>query len=644
MKRNLHVVIVAAAGIAVLAWAGAFAPQAVGQAPPGFAAGTESGFATFQTRCAAVPRQSERSNARRRRRRMREMPPEKIYDALASGTMQAQAARPDRRAEEARRRVHEPAARSAARNRVTPRTWPISARTQSAADRSGTGRGLERLGSDLANTRFQPAQAAGLTAAQVPRLKLKWAFGYPTGVSANAPADDRVGTRVRRQRQRLRLFARRRDRLRLLVVRERIDRPQRADRGAGHRARATRGTPSTSATARPTSSRSNAQNGKLLWKTKADPHFIARITAGAAVRRQAVRPGLVVRGVQQRQSRLSLLLVARQRRGARCQHREGDLESLGRARGAEAVQDAGQRRGALQAGRRRGLEFADGRSGPAGGLLRHRRRDDGAVAEDDGRHHGGRHQHRQAAVVVSGDRERRVHGRLQRPGQERSLPDPAGARHGHRQLADPQDAAERQARADHRHQGRRRVRARSRQQRRAALPDQRARAARSAAAAAAAARSSGAARPTISSCTTASAARDSRPCARRPAKACGLLHAPPPAGGGRGAASSARRRRRSPASCSRARPTASCTRCPPRTASCSGSSTPPRSSRRSTRCPPTAAPSARRAPSSSTGWSSSVRLRRRQRRVGRQRAARVRRRLESASLFLVRPLLAPRVL
>jgi polyvinyl alcohol dehydrogenase (cytochrome) len=32
---------------------------------------------------------------------------------------------------------------------------------------------------DAINTRFQSAQAAGLTADQVPRLKLKWAFGFP---------------------------------------------------------------------------------------------------------------------------------------------------------------------------------------------------------------------------------------------------------------------------------------------------------------------------------------------------------------------------------------------------------------------------------------------------------------------------------
>src|SRR5205807_1542396 len=35
-----------------------------------------------------------------------------------------------------------------------------------------------------ANTRFQPAQAAGISAAEVPRLKLKWALGFPDAVIA----------------------------------------------------------------------------------------------------------------------------------------------------------------------------------------------------------------------------------------------------------------------------------------------------------------------------------------------------------------------------------------------------------------------------------------------------------------------------
>src|SRR4051812_38905078 len=34
-------------------------------------------------------------------------------------------------------------------------------------------------GADYANSRFQPAAMAGITAADVPKLKLKWAIGFP---------------------------------------------------------------------------------------------------------------------------------------------------------------------------------------------------------------------------------------------------------------------------------------------------------------------------------------------------------------------------------------------------------------------------------------------------------------------------------
>lgn len=50
-------------------------------------------------------------------------------------------------------------------------------------------------GSDLTNTRFQPLSQAGLTAAQVPHLKLKWAFAFPnTFVASGQPTI--VGGRV----------------------------------------------------------------------------------------------------------------------------------------------------------------------------------------------------------------------------------------------------------------------------------------------------------------------------------------------------------------------------------------------------------------------------------------------------------------
>ena len=41
-------------------------------------------------------------------------------------------------------------------------------------------------GADVQNTRFQTAAAAGLTSADIPRLKLRWAFGLPNSTSAYA--------------------------------------------------------------------------------------------------------------------------------------------------------------------------------------------------------------------------------------------------------------------------------------------------------------------------------------------------------------------------------------------------------------------------------------------------------------------------
>ena len=46
------------------------------------------------------------------------------------------------------------------------------------------GPGWNGWGVDAANTRFQPAAAAGLTPATVPGLTLKWAFGFPEGRQA----------------------------------------------------------------------------------------------------------------------------------------------------------------------------------------------------------------------------------------------------------------------------------------------------------------------------------------------------------------------------------------------------------------------------------------------------------------------------
>src|SRR4030095_9487043 len=52
-------------------------------------------------------------------------------------------------------------------------------------DPAGAG-GWNGWGNGVAHTRFQPAANGGLTAADLPKLKLKWAFGYSVVTSARA--------------------------------------------------------------------------------------------------------------------------------------------------------------------------------------------------------------------------------------------------------------------------------------------------------------------------------------------------------------------------------------------------------------------------------------------------------------------------
>jgi polyvinyl alcohol dehydrogenase (cytochrome) len=52
---------------------------------------------------------------------------------------------------------------------------------QSSAQMGNSGASWRGWGNDLMNTRFQPAKAAGLNPDQVSNLKLKWAFGLPSG-------------------------------------------------------------------------------------------------------------------------------------------------------------------------------------------------------------------------------------------------------------------------------------------------------------------------------------------------------------------------------------------------------------------------------------------------------------------------------
>jgi polyvinyl alcohol dehydrogenase (cytochrome) len=153
----------------------------VGTQPPRL--GTEFGISAFERQCtkchgnATVERAPSPAA-------IRQMSPERIYAALTTGIMKAQAAN---LSDEQKRRLAEymggyrPLGSAALGdasqmpNRCTS-TSPLSDPLRGAAW-NGWGAGPH-------NTRFQDAAGAGLTPAQIPGLKLKWAFGFPLGVSA----------------------------------------------------------------------------------------------------------------------------------------------------------------------------------------------------------------------------------------------------------------------------------------------------------------------------------------------------------------------------------------------------------------------------------------------------------------------------
>ena len=132
---------------------------------------------------------------------------------------------------------------------------------------------------DAANTRFQRAAAAGLTAATVPKLTLKWAFGFPEGRQAWGQPTIAGGR----------------------VVGTDTGFVYSLDAKSGcvywsHQAKAGVGTAITIAPVKSGSARFaaffgdvkanvyaiNPENGELLWTKNADTHVVARIT-GAPV-------------------------------------------------------------------------------------------------------------------------------------------------------------------------------------------------------------------------------------------------------------------------------------------------------------------------------------------------------------------------
>jgi polyvinyl alcohol dehydrogenase (cytochrome) len=193
---------------------------------------------------------------------LKNLTPEFIVRALANGTMHAQGTRL-------------PATdRAAIAEYLTAK--PVHAvdtgagRCSAEPSKNFSGSQWNGWGAGLDNSRFQPATAAGMTAEQVPSLKLKWAFGYPDSYSAFAQPIVAGG----------RVFVGS-----ALGMVYSLDSASGCtywsfDAGAGVRTAITIGPGNVAyfGDLRANAYALDAVTGKLLWKTTVDDHALSRIT------------------------------------------------------------------------------------------------------------------------------------------------------------------------------------------------------------------------------------------------------------------------------------------------------------------------------------------------------------------------------
>jgi len=286
MKRTLLLVLLLAAVIAIHAQTTQqpAAPAQQAAAPPAAGGqrgnpGSENGIAVFQTQCMGCHGNAKSPQAPSPVA-IREMSPERIQTALTSGAFKDHTALTTTDVD--KRLVAEfMAGRPLNSSKLgDAKTMPNQCKNNPAMTDPTRGPSWNGWSAESSNSRFQSAQAAGLTAAQVSRLKLKWAFGFPTGISANTQPTIASG-RVFIGSDNGYIYS--------------LD----AATGCVYWSFENGSIVRDSLTVGPISGQGSsryavyfgdgkanvfavdAQTGKQLWKTKVDPHFVARITAGS---------------------------------------------------------------------------------------------------------------------------------------------------------------------------------------------------------------------------------------------------------------------------------------------------------------------------------------------------------------------------
>jgi polyvinyl alcohol dehydrogenase (cytochrome) len=141
------------------------------------------GAAVFTQTCAACHLPTAASGGMERAPKLetiKTFPPERIVDALTTGKMKAQGAA----LSDAQRRD---VAEWIAGRKIGPESAASAMpdRCVGATAMKGLG-GWNGWSPDRSNSRFQTASVAGIKAAEVPHLKLKWAFAFPGGAQVNS--------------------------------------------------------------------------------------------------------------------------------------------------------------------------------------------------------------------------------------------------------------------------------------------------------------------------------------------------------------------------------------------------------------------------------------------------------------------------
>ena len=253
-------------------------------------------------------------------------------------------------------------------------------------------------GADLANTRFQPLNEAGISVDDVPRLKLKWAFGFPEATQAYAQPTIAAG-RVFVGSQKGAVYA--------------LD----AATGCGHwsftAAAGVRTAIGFGRVTRAGVSRSvvffgdvaanvyalDATTGEKLWQTRVDDHPSARVTGTPVLyeSRLYVPVSSIEEGFAGKAD-VRMLQISRQRRRSRRRNRRGDLEELCHRQRAAAHEEVHCRDAALGACRRIDLVVASDRCEAPPALRRHRQCVFGTRGGDDQRNPRARHRDRRRSA------------------------------------------------------------------------------------------------------------------------------------------------------------------------------------------------------------------------------------------------------